>query len=186
MFEIAFAGASGTGKSFFAKRVAAALNLPLQPSFARAVAADMGFASPYDVDAAGKRDAYQMQVLARMITWQSDHRASGYVADRSVFDVLTYTQIHCSQRAVVECRDALLLTKKRYHALVLCPMASWFDTGTDPARRHDRIYHLEFEQMLRQFTEIFEHPLVLSLTRTSDLGREAWCDQFIQKLRGGK
>ncbi len=177
--RIAFCGASGPGKTFLTKRLAAALGLELQPSFPRAVAADMGFASPYDVDAAGRRDDFQKLVLARMIAWQQDHWQVGFVADRSVFDVLTYSHIHCGERTYLECADAVRLHPElRYTRLVVCPIASFFKLGGDHVA-----YQLGYERILRKMVEAYEHPLDVGLDRVGDLGRAAWIDNLAQELR---
>jgi len=50
--KIAFAGASGTGKTTLAKYLSEKLDLPFNPVGARSVAKKMGFDNPYDVDRA--------------------------------------------------------------------------------------------------------------------------------------
>ncbi|CAB4203451.1 Fer4_NifH domain containing protein [uncultured Caudovirales phage] len=50
--RIAFAGASGTGKSTLAVALSQHLQLPVNPVGSRSVAASLGFLNPYDVDRA--------------------------------------------------------------------------------------------------------------------------------------
>lgn len=54
--RIAFAGASGTGKTELAKYVAKTFDLPFKPSVSRKVTVDMGFLSPYDADHIREKD----------------------------------------------------------------------------------------------------------------------------------
>ncbi len=186
--RIAFVGASGTGKTFLASRVADQRGIPLQPSFARAVAEDLGFKSPYDVDQAGQRGPYQRRVLARMIAWQQDNPS--FIADRSVFDVLTYTLMHADDRTYQECREAVMLGLKsgsiRYDLIVLCPIASFFKMGDDPARKLDAPYQLRYERMLEDHLHDFSIKYDDSLCKVSDLGRGPWLERFIASLRGKK
>ncbi len=185
--RLAFAGASGTGKTYLTTRLATELRLEVQPPFARAVAAELGFVSPYDVDAAGKRSAFQKRVLARLLAWQHDHAAQGFIADRSAFDVLAYTAIHCDARTYDECAEAVRLNilqgALRYDRLVLCPMASFFKVGSDPARVADPAYHLNYERLLRQIIAAFPVALDLSLEGKSDVTRPAWIQHQLAGLR---
>jgi hypothetical protein len=189
--RIAFIGASGAGKTYISERLAIALDLPLQPSFARRVAREMGFGdNPYDVDVAGQRDAFQLRVLACMIAWQHDQRA-GFVADRSVFDVLTYTSLHASSRAIQESEESIMLAHRQgmlsYDRLYLCPIASFFKLGDDPARVQSLTYHKIYEQLL--ITIVSEYPwakLDTSLERESDIGRVPWLRKVVQGIKGAR
>ena len=90
--RIAFAGASGTGKSTLANFLAKEYGLPVNPVGSRSVSAAMGFASPYDVDRAGKRSEFQQRLLDEKLAWERDHEA--FVTDRTTLDNLAYTTLH--------------------------------------------------------------------------------------------
>lgn len=158
--RIAFSGASGTGKTTLAKKVAAALGLELQPSFAREVATDMGVASPYDVDALGRREEFQTKVMERLLAWQVGRHARGYVTDRTVWDAHTYTVAH-APRIVTQslvmitraCNGLGIEEGKLYTRVVFCPMASFFKLGDDAARKSDHDYHTAYERLLLSFLE---------------------------------
>lgn len=189
--RIAFCGASGTGKTTLARRVADHLGLPLSPSMARVAAADAGLASPYDADkrppppphhlhlgATVARERLQTAIVHRRIAWQSDH-ASGFVSDRTSFDDLAYTLLHaCSTRTYQELLEAVLLQWKllapTYDRVVLCPLASFWKHGGDPQRLDDLAYHKRFEALLLELLQKGRVPVDLSLCRVSDIGRPAW------------
>ena len=61
--RIAMAGASGTGKTTLMNFLAKEYGLPVNPVGSRSVSAAMGFASPYDVDKAGKRSEFQRRLV---------------------------------------------------------------------------------------------------------------------------
>jgi len=149
--RVAFAGASGTGKSTLAEWVAHSYNLPLNPIGARSVAAEMGFASPYDVDKAGKRAEFQQRLLAAKMAWEAEHES--FVTDRTTLDNLTYTALHD-----VHAIDAATLNTagkgcERYTHIIVCCIESFFDTAGDPARIADAAYHTIYETLLISFLE---------------------------------
>src|SRR5271154_4068746 len=75
-----------------ARFIADAFGLELNPVGSRSVAKAMGFASPYDVDVAGKRGEFQRRLLSEKISWELAH--DSFVTDRTVLDNLTYTILH--------------------------------------------------------------------------------------------
>ncbi len=192
--RIAFAGASGTGKTTIAKQVAAFLGLQLQPSFARQVAAEMQVASPYDVDALGRRDEFQLRVLNATLGWQLSRLSQGFVADRTVWDAHAYTCEHSSastasahlMHMVRACNAAEVPTPQLYTRVVFCPIDSFFVLGDDPARSKDPAYHHRFEKLLLQFLEAEEQgglKLDRSLLRFPAGKRARWLDEFVADLR---
>lgn len=181
--RIAFCGASGTGKTTLARQVADRLKLPLSPSMARTVAAELGLASPYDVDQQGglSRAALQRRIVHKRLVWQGDN-AAGFVSDRTSFDDLAYTLMHDkadgAPRRYQEQVDAVLLQWRMlaptYHRVILCPIASFWKHGGDPARVDDLGYHKQFEALLLELLQKAGVPVDLSLCRVSDRGRGAW------------
>ena len=70
MHRVAICGASGTGKSVLAAYIAERYGLMVNPVGSRSVSQAMGFASPYDVDKAGKRAEFQRKLLAAKTGWE--------------------------------------------------------------------------------------------------------------------
>ncbi len=192
--RIAFAGASGTGKTTLAKHAASALGLELQPSFARQVASEMGVASPYDVDALGRRGEFQRRVLDASLGWQLPRLNIGFVSDRSVWDNHAYNCEHTSvdeasallMVLVRACNAAGIQTQQLYTRVVICPMDSFFVLGDDPARKQDEAYHRRFEKLLVQFLDAEENlglPVDRSLLRFPAGQRARWLGEFVASLK---
>ncbi len=189
--RVAFCGASGTGKTTLAKRLAEHYGLPLSPSMAREAAKDAGLASPYDSDHIGEvetrrvipgatmsRVNLQRAIVHRRIAWQDDHR-QGFVSDRTSFDDLAYSLMHgLSGRTYQELADAVILQWSRlaptYDRVVLCPVASFWRHGADVARVDDLSYHVRFEALLLELLRAASVPVDLSLARVSDRKRGVW------------
>lgn len=147
--RIAFAGASGTGKTTRMNAVAEALGLPVCPVGSRSVAKELGFASPYDVDKAlGAREVFQRQLLARKIAWEKDHEETGFVTDRTHYDNLAYTALHASTSITDAYLDSVVKASAIYTTIVFCPMATFWNVGDDPARVKDRAYHEMFDILI--------------------------------------
>lgn len=183
--RIAFAGASGTGKTTLARHVADRLLLPLAPSAARAAAAEMGLASPYDSDVQGSRTELQRRIVHKRIAWQQEH-ADGFVSDRSSYDDLAYTLIHCGEPLYAECLTPVFnqdqILQPTYTVVVFCPMASFFSLGSDPARNPDLAYHREFERLLLTLLDKARVPVDLSLCRIAAEDRTLWAREFVAHL----
>jgi nicotinamide riboside kinase len=148
--RIAFAGASGTGKTTLAKRVAAQLDSSSRPPYAfcpvgsRDTAKEMGFDSPYDVDAAGKRAEFQRLLFERKHRWENERFE--FVTDRTHSDNAAYSMIHgCWTGAMIE---SYTRANARYTHIFLCPMTSYWNLGEDPMRVSERAYHERFEERL--------------------------------------
>lgn len=146
MVRVAFAGASGTGKSTLATAVAEAFRLPLVPIGARSVAREMGFASPYDVDAGGRRGELQERLFAAKRAWEAT--AEAFVTDRTHLDNLAYTALHHAESLTAEVVDARLLASLRYDLIFFCSVEQFHDCAGDPARKPELGYHLAYELVL--------------------------------------
>jgi hypothetical protein len=144
--RVAFAGASGTGKTTLATWVAEAFNVPMNPTGARSVAAAMGFASPYDVDRAGRRAEFQRRLLTDKMAWEESNEQ--FVTDRTTLDNLTYTLLHDVASIDGKALDDVRVGLARYSHVFFCPMDCHFKPGDDAARVKRREYHEVFEQVL--------------------------------------
>ena len=154
--RIAFAGSSGTGKTSLAQWVAEHLGIPMNPVGSRSVSQAMGFASPYDVNAAGKRGEFQRRLIAEKVAWEAAHES--FVTDRTTFDNIAYTALHDVHSIDAELMRAAEVGADRYSLIVICPMRVFFNPGNDPARVKDRTYHELFEALVLGL--IREHSVV--------------------------
>lgn len=155
--RIAFAGASGTGKTTRAKAVAEALGLPICPIGSRSVAEAMGFASPYDVDAAGQRDAFQARLLSEKQQWEQEHAATGFVTDRTHYDNLAYTAMHCPDVLSAALLDDVIAFSSLYTSIVFCPMKVFWSLGEDSARVPRQGYHQMYEILVEGLLRRSDH-----------------------------
>lgn len=145
--RIAFAGASGTGKSTLAKFVAERYGLEQCPVGSRSVAVAMGFASPYDVDAAGKRAEFQRRLFVEKRAWEEAHES--FVTDRTHLDNLAYATMHgCAESLTKEDLRAYSLAMGRYTNVFLCPVAAFQDLAGDPQRVASEAYHRLYDLVL--------------------------------------
>lgn len=187
MIRLAFCGASGTGKSTLAQHVAESFNVPLNPIGSRSVSKAMGYASPYDVDAAGQRAEFQRRLLANKVLWERTHDA--FVTDRTPFDNLAYTIIH-DVRAVDECMlQSVLIGAERYTHIVFCPVDQFCSLDGDGARVLDLTYQRLYEVVLGGlFTHFWgdeKTDRVLRLTTIDLDSRKREVDDFIADGLGG-
>lgn len=146
---IAFFGASGTGKTTLAHWIEAEFGLPYLKVGARTVARDMGFDSPYDVDAVGQRGAFQTRLLAEKRLKELDLRR--FVTDRTYFDELAYSLLHDPQGTVTpEYLRAAVASMSHYDLLVHCPLSAFQSMEEDPDRRssQDWQYHATHEALI--------------------------------------
>lgn len=149
--KIAFCGASGTGKTYLAKKV-----LSLLPSHwfievgSRTVIKELGLELPYQVDSLGRREEFQRLLLKRKT--EEELKYENFITDRTAIDNLVYSEL--GGFADEEFRYACYNDAHRYDKVVLCRMGRYFQTGTDPARNHSISYHKEFEKKLVRHLEL--------------------------------
>jgi predicted ATPase len=147
--RIGFTGASGTGKSTLAEFVAETYGLPINPVGSRSVAAAMGYASPYDVDAAGNRALFHRRLVDEKVAWEEAHES--FVTDRATIDNLTYTVLHDVRSLDAEAVRKHLMAMGRYTHIFHCPQEVFCKPGDDTARVNDSTYHWIYDATLLSF-----------------------------------
>jgi predicted ATPase len=145
--RLAFAGASGTGKSTLAEHVSKAFGIPLNPVGSRSVAKAMGFDNPYDVDKAGKRAEFQRRLVVEKMAWEAEHES--FVVDRTTMDNLAYTLMHDVAAIDAELLKTAVAGLQRYTHIVYCPVGAFCNPGTDPARVKDPTYHKLYDIVIK-------------------------------------
>jgi hypothetical protein len=121
---------------------------PINPVGSRSVSAKMGFAQPYDVDAAGMRAAFQLRLIVEKLLWEEEHDC--FITDRSASDNLAYSMMHCQEVGTLKgYRDLVQKTNDRYDVIFFLPIDSFIKLGGDPARKDDLEYHRYYEGILR-------------------------------------
>lgn len=150
--RIAFCGASGTGKTTIAKVVSQRLNLPLNPVGSRSVASEMGYESPYDVDAFGRRSEFQHKLFKFKKEWE--YKNKSFVTDRTHIDNLAYSIVHdCVGTVTPEFIEDVLRNSLNYTHIFLFPVSSFLKTEQDKSRLHDINYHLVYEWILKMILD---------------------------------
>ena len=143
--RIAMSGAAGTGKTTLANFIHEKYGWPINPVGSRSVSQAMGFASPYDVDAAGKRVEFQRRLFEEKREWETKHES--FVTDRTHLDNLVYASMHGAAHSVE--LDEYLEALNNYTMIFLCPIRSFHNIGTDPVRMKDTGYHVIYDLFLR-------------------------------------
>lgn len=144
--RLAFAGASGTGKTTLATYAAELFGLPMNPIGARSVAEAMGFASPYDVDRAGRRAEFQRRLLEEKLAWERDQDT--FVTDRTTLDVLAYFALHDVHAIDSDLIVQAVRAGARYTHVAYCPVRVFCETKADPARVREIAYHQLYDTLL--------------------------------------
>lgn len=164
--RVAFCGASGTGKSTLVNALSD-LALPFCPIGSRDVSAAMGFASPYDVDAAGRRDEFQRKLLELKSNWELSRER--FITDRTHVDNLCYSILH-GMKIDADFMSAVGAATSRYTHIFFCPISAFFDPADDPQRVHDPVYHRNFEMSLMAYLPTYVSPTCrVSIVTARDL-----------------
>jgi predicted ATPase len=154
--RVVFAGASGTGKSTLMRHVVEQAGLEVCPVGSRQVAQAMGYGSPYDVDADGKRDQFQRRLFAEKRTWELARE--DFVSDRSAFDNLVYATMHGVRMHKSEVDEYVDAMRHYTHVLYL-PVASFHNVGDDSYRVVEGGYHAMFDVILRALFSEYSVPV---------------------------
>jgi hypothetical protein len=180
--RIAFAGSSGTGKTTLAKYIADEFKLPINPVGSRSVSEVMGFASPYDVDKAGRRAEFQTRLVIEKRAWEDAHES--FVVDRTTLDNLAYTMlhdIHCVDDALLE---AIVKGAHRYTHIVYCPVESFCNPGGDSARVQNMAYHKLYDVLIEALVDRYV-PLGVKVVELDDEpsleGRQSWVRDLLRR-----
>lgn len=165
--RIAFCGSSGTGKTTLSSWIAETYSLEVNPVGSRSVSKAMGFNSPYDVDAAGKRAEFQERLLTDKMAWEREHES--FVVDRTTFDNLLYTAVHD-----IDCLHEGTLARategmQRYTHIFYCPTSAFLDTAGDPHRVANTAYQKLYDAFLYGLLTKFYGGIFTTLS-ASDLG----------------
>lgn len=164
MIRAALCGPSGSGKTTLATWLADELGTMLNPVGSRSVARAMGFESPYDVDKAGMRAAFQERLQADKVAWELAH--DSFVTDRTTLDELVYSGMHGTPTAAYE--RAALGHMARYTHVFYCPFEVFCNLGDDPKRNHSMDYQREFDRRLSA-----------ELRATAALGQSVFCNDMV-------
>lgn len=160
--RVAFAGASGTGKTTLALWMEANHALPFNPVGSRSVAKEMGFSSAYDADAVGRRAEFQTRLVEGKVAWEASH--DDFVTDRTTFDNLAYSLMHdatCVSEAYFNLARRGLA---RYEYIVYCPASVFMDCKDDPARQANPTYQILYDAVLWGLLQRFKPPPVRLVT----------------------
>lgn len=130
--------------------------LSVNPVGSRSVAEAMGFKSPYEVDAAGRRAEFQRRLLSEKVAWERDHE--DFVVDRTTLDVLVYTMFHDIYAADEGLLAEVALGMKRYTHVFFCPVDVFCNPGGDAARVQDMTYHKLCDLTLRALMDHYRPP----------------------------
>jgi hypothetical protein len=120
--------------------------LILNPVGSRSVSRAMGFASPYDVDAAGRRGEFQRRLTEEKVAWEATHE--NFVTDRTTLDNIAYTTMHDARHVDRALFGTALVGLARYTHVVYCPVSVFCDIANDPARINDFTYHVLYNVLV--------------------------------------
>lgn len=178
--KIAFTGASGTGKTTAAKIISKELNLEINPVGSRTVSAAMGFKSPYDVDAFGKRAEFQKKLLEDKMSWETER--DSFLTDRTHLDNLVYSVMHnCVQTVNVDFINSAIAYSKLYTHIVFFPLDSFINVAEDSCRLNNIEYQKTYEFLLKMFIkDNIDSNKIITINTSSIDGRVKQIMDFIK------
>jgi hypothetical protein len=150
--KIAFAGASGTGKTTLMNlfvETADDLGFPLEVCNvgSREVIKELGLENPYDVDLLGKRKEFQHLLFEKKKQWEDSHK--DFITDRTHLDNLVYSIMHdCLGTVSYDFMKSCIDQCGKYDLIVFCKMERFHHLGEDPLRVKDVGYHKVYETIL--------------------------------------
>jgi predicted ATPase len=150
-YRVAFAGASGTGKTTMSAWLSETLKIPFNPVGSRSVAKAMGFESPYDVDKAGKRAEFQRRLVTEKRAWEDENPA--FVTDRTTLDNLAYTVFHDISTIDAGLLEQVVGGMQRYTHVIYCPVDIFCNPAGDPNRVADMTYHKLYDTMIEALVQ---------------------------------
>lgn len=160
--RVAFAGASGTGKSTLSTWIEATYSLPMNPVGSRTVAREMGLANAYESDAAGRRLEFQTRLIESKTAWEAAH--DDFVTDRTTLDNLVYAMMHDAAGVTEAYLDLACKALSRYHYIVYCPTSVFINLGDDSSRLMNMTYHTLYDATLWGLLHKFRPPEVRLIT----------------------
>lgn len=178
--RIAFCGASGTGKTTMSDFLTKSLGVPFNPVGSRSVAAAMGFASPYDVDKAGKRAEFQRRLVVEKRAWEDEH--TEFVTDRTTLDNLAYTVFHDISTIDAALLEQVVGGMQRYTHIIYCPVEVFCNPAGDPSRVPDMTYHKLYDTMIEALITRYMPKNGVKFGRCYVSGQEsrrAWMKDFL-------
>lgn len=152
--RVALCGVSGSGKTTLMKKIAERYGLEVCPVGSRQVAAAMGFENPYDTDKAGLREEFQRRLFIEKWRWESDHDT--FVSDRTHFDNLAYSMLHCPAAVTEAHFDAFKAAMGRYTHVFYLPRAAFQRLGDDPHRVQSTTYHEAHDLLLEGLLQRYD------------------------------
>lgn len=158
--KVAFTGPSGTGKSTtmsaLLEKAKEFADFKVCPIGSREVSKEMGFESPYDVDAFGKRSQFQHKLFELKREWED--KTSNFITDRTHLDNLVYSIMHdCVGTVTTKFIDEIFEACQKYDLIVVFPQNVFLDTSDDSQRVHNIEYHKTYQKLLDMFLFEFSH-----------------------------
>lgn len=168
--KIAISGSHGVGKTTLARALSKELGLPMISEVAREVAKKQGFETTEQIWHAFKiqRMIFQLNVYFHQIKAEEDSWR-GFIADRSVFDVVAYCIFYDLPLGLIEyLRSDAIQHSRRYDLIVYCPVPGG-ELEDDGFRLVDKESQIMIDNSLKILLEFAKCP-VLRLTQN----RENW------------
>ncbi len=159
--KIALIGASSTGKSTLAARLAKELSLPLIREQARVVLAEFGKTLKEIRAVESEILTFQRRVLEYQIASELECKDTGFVSDRSVFDNLTLYLRHCplSPEDIDYYRESVLNHYRRYpYDILVFLRPGEFPMVADGTRTPDPYYQSQVDGMIFTILKLFSVP----------------------------